>query len=124
MAIYATWDYYTQQYYGTAVAQASWDYMANRAGVFLDAISDRRIAAVIEADEDADMIDKIKQAACAVVEELAKIESAGGIVTSERVGQYAVTYAEAETRTSQQSRLARAARLHLHDTDLLYRGVE
>ena len=124
MAIYATWDYYTQKYYGSAVAQASWDYMANRAGVFLDAISDGRIAAVTEAGEDDDLIDKIRQAACAVVEELAKIESAGGVVSSERVGQYSITYAEAETRTSQQDRMARAARLHLHDTDLLYRGVE
>ncbi len=120
MAAYADYAFYTLTYLGAAIAQADFDRLALRASVVIDQVTYGRAAPVIAAGEDADAIEKIKLATCAVAEEL-QSQSQGGQIQSERVGQHSVTYNVGQA-TSEKHRLSEAAKLYLWSTDLMYRG--
>lgn len=118
---YADYTFYTGTYLGTAIAsQADFDRLAMRASAFIDRITFGRAAPVVYAGTDLDTIGQIKLATCAVAEEHQKIDN--GIVTSERVGQHSVNYAV--PTMSDEARMAKAARLYLAMTDLMYRGLD
>ena len=123
MAVYVDYDFYTTQFYGTAIAQADFSRLALRASAVIDQVTFGRTAAVITADEDDATIEKIKLATCAVAEEYQRLDKVGGggEIQSERVGQHSVTYATGAA-TSDRAKLADAAKLYLWDTDLMYRG--
>ena len=74
-----------------------------------------------------DVSDNVKNACCA----LAEVYYSGSIspraasgVTSEKVGNYSVSYAAAENTGTQSKRLRSAVRLWLGSTGLLYRGFD
>ena len=121
MATYADFAFYTDQFKGTAIAESDFDRLAMRASEELDQITFDRIAAVIEADEDGATIEKIQRATCAAAEELQKLESSGGAVSTETVGKQSVTYA---APLSEAQRLTRCAKRYLGLTGLMYAGVE
>lgn len=124
---YADFDYYTDTYLGSAIAEADFPRLAARASVVIDQLTYNRAAAVITADEDADMIDKVQMATCAVAEEWQLIEqdaaNGAGVVQSERVGQHSVTYALShDAARSAGDRCIAAASLYLDQTRLMYAG--
>lgn len=122
MAVYADYIFYTEQYMGTAIAQADFDRLARQASAMIDQLTFDRAAPIITADDNDDLIERIQLATCAVAEEIQKQEQ-GGQVQSERVGNYAVTYVTV-SGMSNQARLSNTARLYIGSSGLMYRGFD
>lgn len=73
-----------------------------------------------------DIPEQVKKAAYAIINEKVKIENEKqkGIITSEKVGDYSVSFTTSiDTRTTEGKRLYRIAKMYLAHTGLLYRGV-
>lgn len=121
MAAYCDFTYYTNTYLGTAIPSASFSALALRASAVINQLTFQQ---AVE-QTDADVVDLIKMATCAVAEELKKVSDSGdtGGVKSETVDKYSVTYAD--NSTSMQSvdqKYSNAAALYLVSTNLMYRG--
>lgn len=120
MAVYADYEFYTTQYLGTAISEAAYDALALQASAEIDRLTFGRVAPIVTAGEDADLIERIGMATCAVAETLqAQAGSGADGITSERVGSHSVTYA---APTSHQREITLAAGRWLANTGLLYRG--
>lgn len=116
---YADYTYYTGTYLGTAIASTSFSRLANKASAVIDQITFGRAA------DDTTNETAIKNAMCAVAEELQTQEAANGadVITSESQGNYSVSYGVNSSRAmTNQQKLTSAAALWLANTDLLYRG--
>lgn len=122
MAVYADYLFYTQQFDGTAIAQADYRRLARKASAHVNQLTFGRAAEIIEADTDVDLIEAIRLATCAVAEELQRQQENGSVISSERVGSYAVTYAVSPA--SGHERLATAAKLYLVESGMMYRGFD
>ena len=125
---YADFTYYDQTYLGNVIAETDFPRLAARASTIIDQLTYNRTAAVVTADEDADLIDKIKMAVCAVAEEFYKTEqnaqNASGVIQSERAGQSSVTYVVTEeAKQSSAQRYYNAAYLYLGQTALMFAGL-
>jgi hypothetical protein len=116
MAGYATYEFYLTQYLGTAIAQADFERLSQKASAFIDQVTFGRAAT----ETDTAVLEKMSHATCAVAEEVQKIEKSGGSISSERVGNVSVTYAQALSPTKT---MENAAKTYLWDTDLMYRGL-
>lgn len=115
--MYADYVYYTEKFHGSLVPEKSFERNALQASRYIDNVTFGRIGS--------DVTDAVKNACCA----LAEIYYSGTLspraasgVTSEKVGNYSVTYAAAENVSTQQKRLRFAVKLWLGSTGLLYRG--
>lgn len=129
MTAYVDYSFYiSEDYLGSAIAQAEFPRLALRASAVIDQVTFNRAAAVMAAATDTETIQAIKCATCAVAEEyqiLEKPSGSGGEIASERVGNYSVSYVQNSTaQLSDDAKLARAARLYLLSTGLLYAGIE
>lgn len=131
--LYASYDYYVTNFYGSMISEEDYTAAALRASRFLDYYTMNR------AKDRADM-EEVKQACCALAEEYHTIFTAQklsqqaaettGEMQSQTVGSYSVTYRSAgdaaktmaELSAQAQSRLASVARQYLAHTGLLYRG--
>ena len=127
MAVYAEFSFYTGTYLGNAITEADFQRLALRASTFIDRLTFQRTAAVIETGTDPGLINAIQMATCAVAEEIQKNEKreAGetGVIASEKQGQYAVTYVEADdARQTADARIRKAARFYLAHTPLMFAG--
>jgi hypothetical protein len=122
MAAYADFDFYSETFLGTVIAQADFPRLASRASAWIDRLTYDRAADVVEAETDTDTIKAVQMATCAVAEELQRQEQ-GGQVQSERVGQHQVTYVTGPVLSDAQ-RIRQAARLYLASTGLMYGGPE
>lgn len=122
MAVYADYLFYTEQYGGTAIAQADFGRLARQASAQIDELTFERAAPIITADTDDNLIERIKLATCACAEELYRQEQ-GGVISSEKVGSYAVTYAVSPAM-SNQVRLSATVRVYLGSSGLMYRGFD
>lgn len=122
MTIYVDFPYYAEQFQGTDIAQAEFRALAQRASAVIDQLTFERAGPVMAAGTDTATIGKIKAATCAVAEEL-HAQDAGGEIREERVGQHQVSYNVGPAR-SKQAGLARAAKLYLGSTGLMYRGLD
>lgn len=122
MAVYADYSFYTEQYGGTAIAQADFMRLARQASARIDELTFERAGPIITAGTNLDLIERIKLATCACAEEIQKQEQ-GGAITSERVGNYAVTYA-ATPGMSNQVRIFSTARMYLGSSGIMYRGFD
>lgn len=126
MSAYVDYTYYTTSFLGTLIASADFSRLSVRASKQIDALTFGRAAAVITADTDADKIDAIRMATCAVCEELQRDANSGGRdnITSEKVGNTAVTYGEnGQMAKTLPDKINEAAALWLWETDLMYRGL-
>jgi hypothetical protein len=121
MAVYVDYLFYSEQFLGTAIEQTDFNRLARVASAKIDQLTFGRAAPIIEADDDEDLIAKIQMATCAVAEEL-QSQAAGAEIQSERVGNYSVSYANAQPVVSKVARLSEAAKLYLWDTELMLRG--
>jgi len=125
MAAYADLTFYKTTFLGTAIADADFPALALRASAVIDQITFDRAAAIITADDDADTIERIQLATCAIAEEVQAQEASGGAdaIVSETIGRSSVTYDVGSTRRqTAQKRLSNVARVYLGGTGLLYRG--
>lgn len=116
---YADFTFYEETYLGTAIAEADFPRLALEASAVIDRLTYDRAAAVVTAGTDADTIERIGLATCAVAEALQAQANQRDGLTSERVGSYAVTYA---SPTSRARVFHTAAAIYLGGTPLLYRG--
>lgn len=128
MAVYADYLFYTEQYGGTAISLADFTRLSKLASAKLDELTFDRVNPIMTNDDEsyittnADLIERIRLATCAIAEEL-QMQSQGGLVASERVGNYAVTYAVSPAM-SNQTRLSATARVYLGSSGLMFRGFD
>jgi len=121
MAAYADFTYYATSYLGTAIAESDFPQLALRASAVIDQITFGRAAT----ETVAATIVKIKNAMCAVAEEIQTAEADGNIdgIVAETVGSHSVTYAETATKQlTARDKYSYAAQLYLGDTGLMFRG--
>lgn len=115
---YADYAFYTATYGGASIEQSEFARLINQASAYIDALTFDRAGDV----EDAATLTKLKYAACAAAETIKKQEQ-GGELQSERVGNFAVTYADTPTaRLSIEAKITQAVKIYLSNTELLYRG--
>ncbi len=122
MTVYADYTYYVTSYLGTAIAESSFPALALRASAVIDQITFGRATVDFAANTN---VAAIKNAMCAVAEELQRQDSNAGVdgIVSESQGQYSVSYAVSSnrTKTSEQKQHA-AAKVWLANTGLLFAG--
>ena len=125
MAAYVDYAYYSTTYGGTAIATAEFTAYANRASAYIDYVTmDRAVALmslVSPSPEETALISKVKNAVCAVADQLHAYSSDGGIIASESVGSHSVTYADREKQTLTK-KLSTAAYPFLAHTGGMFRG--
>lgn len=125
MAAYVDYTYYSTTYGGAAISSASFTALANQASAFIDLITMGRAAPyMVLATPTADelvIIDKIKMATCAVVDEQYSVAQTGGVIASESVGSHSISYA-AGTKQTVSGKLSSAAYPYLALTGLMFRG--
>lgn len=116
---YADYTHYSTVYLGNAIAEADFPRLALRASAQIDRLTYNRAAT------DTDNTTAIKNAMCAVAEEIQRQESSDNVdgVTSESQGRYSVAYSanSNKSRTNQQ-KIEDAAKLWLNSTALMFPG--
>ena len=116
---YADYLFYSTQYLGTAIAEVDFPALALRASAVIDAITFNR------AVDDTENVTAVKNAMCAVAEELQRQQQAGGAdgIQSESQGRYSVAFAKnSDKMKSNQTKLEDAARVWLGNTGLMFAG--
>lgn len=111
---YADYAYYTGTYKGKVIPSSAFDTLAMRATAYLDMISYGETTAQL-----ADYTDAIKNAMCAVAEDMLLNPETGRGITSESVAGNSVSYDNAKRSGLR----FQAAKLYLWNTGLLYSGV-
>lgn len=115
--IYVDYQYYRDEFRGKLIPEPDFDHAAMLATQYINNVTFGRIGSGVT--------DAVKNACCAVAEVYysgsVSPRAASG-VTSEKVGNYSVSYAAAENSGTQQKRLKSAVKLWLGATGLLYRG--
>jgi hypothetical protein len=121
MTAYCDFAYYSGTYLGTAITSAAFPQLALRASAIVDQLTFQQAAE----QTDADVIDLIKMATCAVAEEFKKVSDNGDVggIKSETVDKHSVTYADnSASMRSIEQKYSDAAALYLASTNLMYRG--
>lgn len=116
---YADYTYYSTSYLGTLIAESAFPQLALRASAVIDQITFNRAAT------DTENTTAIKNAMCAVAEELQRQDRSAGVdgVASESQGQYSVTYLANSNRSrSNIQKLQDAANVWLANTYLMFAG--
>lgn len=121
--MYAEYDFYLNDYKGSVIPDApSYDRAAVEASVYLDYITHYRIS---EDVPDA-VKEKVKLAQCAVADVCYKQiqDEVANVVSSESVGNHSVSYAVSKVSFKQRElEKYSKAKIYLHGTGLLYRGL-
>ena len=116
---YADYTHYSTVYLGNAIAEADFPRLALRASAQIDRLTYNRAAT------DTDNTTAIKNAMCAVAEEIQRQEQNDNVdgITSESQGQYSVSYGSNSNRArSNQTKIVDAAKLWLETTGLMFAG--
>ena len=125
MAAYVDYTYYATTYDGSAISSAEFTAYATRASAYIDYVTMDRAATLMRlvspSPEETALISKVKNAVCAVADQLHAYSSDGGIIASESVGSHSVTYADREKQTLTK-KLSTAAYPFLAHTGLMFRG--
>lgn len=116
MTAYASYVYYRDEWCGT-MAKEDYDRLSKRASRYLDTLTMRRIQGAWASDT------RVKDACCAVTEELYNQEDGGAAVASESLGSASVSYASGANAKSPDARLRSAAAQYLMTTGLLFCGM-
>lgn len=121
---YVDFEFYTTEYGGDAIASADFDRLALQASRFIDRVTFERAYAVIDAATDTELIEKIKNATCAIAEEIQE-QKTNGIknVISETVGSHSVSYAvNKDARITADQKKQRKAKEYLGNSGLMFGG--
>ena len=131
--MYADFSFYTEQFFGSSIAEPDFPRLSSHASAFLDYYT-------MGKSKKSTDLHELKMACCAIAEQYQIIESANKVVSqsvsdsgakkSETVGSYSVSYATGEENTRNalsvsggaNAQLAKVAQLYLIGTGLLYRG--
>ena len=116
---YTEFTYYVTSFLGTAIAESAFPALALRASAALDQMTFGRAAT------DTTNVTAIKNAMCAVAEELQRQDAQGNVdgVATESQGQYSVSYLANSSRSkSNISKLQTAAGVWLANTYLTFAG--
>lgn len=116
--VYADFSYYRDTYCGE-MAEGDFKRLSRQASAYLDSVTFDRIAAVT----DEKIMEKVKDACCAVADAYLLNEQGGGVASETNDG-VSVTYVNGTGTKSDEQRLYQAAARYLCHTGLLYRGVE
>ena len=112
--IYADFSYYKDTYCGE-MAEGDFKRLSRQASAYLDSVTFDRIAAVT----DEKIMEKVREACCAVTDMLLQKEQRDGIASETNDG-ISVTYTT--EGSTDEERLYQAAVLYLCNTGLLYRA--
>lgn len=125
MTVYANYTWYEDHYLGTLVASTDFDALELRASKYLDRLTFNRVADIVEADEDEDEVDAIKNATCAIVDELYNQSQADSdkAIKGESVGGHSVSYVDnTDLKRTQLEKIREAAKLWMSSTRLMFPG--
>lgn len=123
---YADYAFYTGTFLGTAIAEADFPRLAQRAAEVIDELTFQRAAGVVTAATDTDAITQIELANCALAEDIQTYEVAGNTdgIASESVGTYSVTYkSNSRAGMTREQVLRSTAKRYLSQTYLMYPGL-
>ena len=117
---YADYDFYTDTFFGSAIAEADFDKYAQKASELIDRYTFQRAA------DDEDNETAIKNAMCAVANELYDYDQTGSDgIQAESVGRLSVTYSSAAYKAqSRDARCYNAAKWYLDQTGLMCSGFK
>lgn len=115
--IYADYEYYNGTYYGK-MAEEDFKRLSRQASTYLDHVTFGRIQTVT----DEKIIEKVKDACCAVADAFLLNET--GVVSQETNDGISVTYVNGTGSKTDDQRLYQAAVLYLGRTGLMYLGVD
>lgn len=118
MTIYADYSFYTKQFHGSLIPQERFEYLSARASDYMDWQTFGRL----ENGFPEEYSEKVKKCCCALAESEFELERSGNI-SSEKNGNYSVTYS-LKSEESQSSEKKRITARYLGSTGLLYRGVD
>lgn len=115
--IYATFEYYKSTFNGEIEDITTFNRLMREASAFLDYISQGRCSDFKDND------DKLKNAACAIVDIRNEYNNGTRGIQSETVGKVSVSYTDNSNKTME-SECYQVAKMYLSGTDLLYLGVD
>ena len=122
--MYAEYDFYLNDYKGSVIPDApNYDKAAVEASAFLDYVTNNRIKGE---ELPSAVMDKVKLAQCAIADVCYRQEQddVANVVSSESVGNHSVTYAVSKVGFKQRElEKYSKAKIYLHGTGLLYRGL-
>ena len=126
MAAYVDYTYYTTTYGGSAISSAEFTAYANRASAYIDYVTIDRAVSLMSlsspSPEETAQIAKVKNAVCAVMDQLKSYDTTGGgSISSESVGSHSVSYATAD-RKVYAANVSNAAEIYLAHSGLMFRG--
>ena len=116
---YADFTFYATSYFGTAIAEVDFPSLALRASQVIDNLTFGRAAT------DTENTVAIKNAMCAIAEELQRQDLSNGTdgIASESQGQYSVSFVVGSNRSkSNQAKLRDVAAIWLQNTFLMFAG--
>ena len=115
---YADFDYYVNDFKGSSLDNTAFDSLSEKATDYINSVTFSRIT---------DVNDKIKRCCCALAEQinLDNNYSNGKIVSSEKNGNYSVSYAiSSNVATEHYRRMFSICLQYLGSSGLMYRGVD
>lgn len=119
--IYATYEYYITEYYGTALTEQEFPKYAKRASAEIDHVTFGRLSTL----PDNQIPDAVRDAMCDVAEQLHQYATTaeGGSIASENNDGYSVSYRDTGGIAAQQREIRATIRTYLAVTGLMFRGV-
>ena len=88
--MYADYSFYTGNYYGSKISEEQWNYYSEKASDFLSA----------SFDTDSVTSETLAKACCACAEVYYSEDESSENISSEKVGDYSVTYSETVSKQS------------------------
>lgn len=122
---YIDYDFYKESYGGTSVPQNSFLRFSIKASAYIDKITFNRIPKMYIIDstsEEYNIPDNVRFATCETMETMFKIESDGGVISSESTGNHSVSYVDGISTMSEEKKINEVATLFLNCTGLCYKG--
>lgn len=118
---YATYEYYTTEYNGTALAEQDFPKYAKRASAEIDHVTFGRLSDMT----DDQIPDAVRDAMCDVAEQLYQFATMakGGSIASESNDGYSISYRDTGDTAARQRELRATIRTYLAVTGLMFRGV-
>lgn len=116
---YATYQYYTDEYYGTKLTREEFPKYAKRASAEMNHVTFERLEKLAESQ----ITDAIRDCMCDVAERMKTLEtSAGAEIASENNDGYSISYRDTSDIDRQKHEIHATIRTYLAITGLMYRG--
>jgi len=111
---------------GSSISESEFDRYAVRASYQVNFLTFNRAEAIITADTNLSLIDRIKRATVAVADVMKSysVSEGGALIQSEKVGDHSVQYRSGDELRSQETQaVSSVVEMYLSHTGLLYPGV-